>query len=62
MKTIKKNQSEIKDTLTEMKNNLQGIYSRIDEANNQNSDLENKEAKDTQSQQQTEKRIQKNMV
>ena len=27
---IKINQSEIKDTLTEMKNNLQGIYSRVD--------------------------------
>ena len=40
MKTIKKNQSEIKDTLTEMKNNLQGINSRIDEAENLISDLE----------------------
>ena len=45
METIKKNQSEMKDTLTEIKNNLQGVNSRVKEAKNQNSDLEYKEAK-----------------
>ena len=46
METIKKDQSEMKDTLTETKNNLQGINSRVDEAENQISNLEYKEAKD----------------
>ena len=35
----------MKDTLTEMKNNLQGINSRADEAQNQINDLEHKEKK-----------------
>ena len=41
--TIKK--SEMKDILTEIKNNLQGINCRVDEAENQNNDLEYNEAK-----------------
>ena len=45
MKTIKKNQSEMKDTLTEMKNNLWGINSGVDEAKNQINDLEHKKEK-----------------
>ena len=36
-------QSEMKDTLIEIKNNLQGNNSRRDEAKNQINDLENKE-------------------
>ena len=44
METIKKNQSEIKDTLTEM-NNLQGSNRRLNEPKNQISDLEYKEPK-----------------
>ena len=47
----------MKDTLTEMNNNLQGINSRVDEAKNQISNLEYKEAKDTQSDQQKEKKL-----
>ena len=39
METIFK-KSEIKNTLTEMKNNLQGINSGLDKAENQISDLE----------------------
>ena len=35
----------MKDTLIEMKNNLQGINSRVDEAKNPINDLEHKEAK-----------------
>ena len=54
--SIKKDQSELKDTLTEM-SNLQRINSRVDEAKNQISDLEYKEAKNNQSEQQKEKII-----
>ena len=49
--TIKKNQPEMKDTPTEMHDNLQGINSRVDEAKIQISGLEYKEAKNTQSEQ-----------
>ena len=42
---IKKTQSEMKDTLIEIKNNLQGNKSRMDEAKKQINDLEHKEAK-----------------
>ena len=52
-------QSEMKDSLTEIKNNLQGNNSRMDEAKNQINDLKQKEAKNNQSEQQEEKRIQK---
>ena len=41
-KSIKKTQAETKDTLIEIKNNLQG-NSRMDEAKNQINDLEYKE-------------------
>ena len=59
IETMKKNQSEMKYTLVEM-NNSQGINSRVSEAENQIfSDLEYKEAKNTQSEQQKEKRIPK---
>ena len=37
--SIKKNQSEMKDALIEMKNNLQGINTREDDVENQISDL-----------------------
>ena len=57
--SIKKTQAEMKDILTEIKNNLQGINSRVDEAKNQINDLEHKEEKDIQSVQQEEKRTQK---
>ena len=56
LNSIKKIQSEMKDTLIEIKNNLQGNNSRVDEAENQINDLEHKEAKSNQSEQ--EKRIQ----
>ena len=44
LNSIKKIQSEMKNTLTEI-NNLQGINSRVDEAENQINDVEHKEAK-----------------
>ena len=58
LSSIKKIQSETKDTLIEIKNNLQGNNSRVDEAENQTNDLEHKEAK-IHTEQQEEKRIQK---
>ena len=45
---IKKIQSETKDTLIEIKNNLQGMNSRVHEAENQISDLEHTESKNKQ--------------
>ena len=60
LSSIKKIQSEVKDTLTEIKNDLQGNNSRVDEAKNKIDDLEHKEANNNQSEQQEEKRIQKN--
>ena len=45
LSSINKIWSETKDTLIEIKNNLQGNNSRVDEANNQIKDLEHKGAK-----------------
>ena len=45
LSSMKKIQSEMKDTLIEIKNNLQGNNSRVDEAENQSNDMEYKEAK-----------------
>ena len=57
--SIKKNQSETKDTLIEIKDNLQGNNSKVSEAKNQINDLERKETKNNQSEQQEEKGIKK---
>ena len=43
--TIKRNQSKVKDTLIQIKNNLQGNNSTVDEAENQLNDLEDKKVK-----------------
>ena len=59
LNSIKKIQSEMKDPLIKIENNLQGDNSRVDEAKNQINDLEHKVAKNNQSEQQEEKRIQK---
>ena len=48
-----------KVTLSEIKKNLQGTNSGEDEAENQTNDLEHKEGKSIQSEQQVEKRIKK---
>ena len=56
LESIKKVQSETKDTLIEIKNNLQG-NNRVHEAENQINDLEHEEAKNNQSEQQEERRI-----
>ena len=49
----------MKDTLIEIKNNLQGNNCRMDEAENEINDLEHKEAKNNQSEQQEEKKNKK---
>ena len=54
--SIKKIQSETKDTLIEIQKNLHGNNSRVNEAENQINDMEHKEAKNNQSEQE-EKRI-----
>ena len=50
LKSIKKIQSETKDSLIEIKNDLQGNNSRVDEAKDQISDIEYKAAKRTSNQ------------
>ena len=45
LNSIKKTQSEMKDTLIEIKNNLQGNNSRRNEADNPINDLQHKETK-----------------
>ena len=46
LNSMKKIQSEMKNTLIEIKYNLQGINNRADKAKNQVNDLEHKKAKD----------------
>ena len=48
LSSIKKIQSEMKDTIIEIKNNLQGNNSRMDETKNQINGMEHKEAKKQQ--------------
>ena len=55
--SIKKTQTKMKVTLSELKKNLQGINSGGDEAENQINNLEHKEENSIQSEQQKEKRI-----
>ena len=55
LNNVKKIQSEIKDTLIEIKNNLQGNKSRMDEAENQINDLEPEEAKNNHTEQEKKK-------
>ena len=50
----------MKDTLIEIRNNLQGNNSRVDEGKDQINDSEHKEAKNNQSEQEEEKRLEKN--
>ena len=57
LNSIKRTRSEMKDTLIEIKNNLQGSNNRVDEAKNEINDLGHKEANNDQVEQQEEKRI-----
>ena len=54
--SLKKTQAEMKVTLSEIKKNLQGINSGVDETENQINDLEHKEEKNIQTEWQEEKR------
>ena len=56
LSSIKKTQSETKDTLIEIKNNLQGNSNRMDKVKNQINDLEHKEERNNHAEQQEEKR------
>ena len=56
LNSIKKIQSETKDILIAIKDNLQGNNSRVDGAKNQINDLEHKEAKNKQSKQHEKKK------
>ena len=60
LNSIKQTQTEMKDILMEIKNNLQGINSRTDEADNQSNDMEHKKTKNNQAEQHEEKRTLKN--
>ena len=57
IETIKKYQLEIKNTITQMKNTSEGLNIRLDEAEDQISNLNDKVAENFQSEQQKEKRI-----
>ena len=60
LSSIKKIQSETKDSLIVIENNLQGNSIRVGEAKSQINDLEHNKAKNNQSEQEEEERIQKN--
>ena len=59
LNSIKKIQSEMKDSLIEIKNNLQGNNRLVDEAKSRFNDLEHKEANKKNQSEQEEKRIKK---
>ena len=60
IETIKKDQSKIKNAISEINNTLERINSRLDEAEDTISVLEDKVEKNTQVEQQKEKRHSKN--
>ena len=55
-----KDQEEMKNTISELKNTVEGINSRLDEAKDWISKLEDKVEKNTQNEKGKEKRFQKN--
>ena len=59
LETIKKDQSEMKNAISEINNTLEGINTRLDETEDQVSNLEDKVEKNTQVEQQKEKKLQK---
>ena len=56
LNSIKEIQSEMKDTVIKIKNNLQGNNSRVDEAENQINGLEHKKPKKKKKSEQEEKK------
>ena len=59
LSSIKKIQPEAKDTLIEIKNNLQGNNHRVDEDKNQTNDLEHQESNTTNQNNKKEKESRK---
>ena len=59
LSSLRKIQSEMKKTLIEVKNNLQGINSKVDAAENQSNNMEHKETKHNESEQHEEKIVKK---
>ena len=57
IKNIEKNQSEMKNSITEIKNTLEGIYSRPDKPEGWMGNLENRPVESNQTEQEREKRI-----
>ena len=57
---INKGKEEEKNSFSELKNTVEGIKSRLDEAEDQISELEDKLEKNTQNEQEKEKRLRKN--
>ena len=62
LNSMKKIQSKMKDTLIEIKNNLQGNISTMDKAEIQINDLGHNEAKNNQSEQQEKKNPKKTRI
>ena len=60
VETINKGQEEMKNTISELKNTVEGIKSRLDKAEDRISELEGKVEKNTQNEQEKEKRFRKN--
>ena len=60
MENIKKNQSELKNIIAEMKNTLEGINSRLNDTEEHTSDVQDSVMEITQLEQQKEKQIFKN--
>ena len=57
IETINKGQEEMNKTISELQNTVEGIKSRFDEAEDWVSELENKVEKNTQNEQEKEKRL-----
>ena len=60
IETINKGQEEMKNTISELKTTVQGIKSRLDEAEDWISELQGKVEISTQNEQEKEKRLRKN--
>ena len=59
LNSIKKVKSQTKGTLIEIKDNLQGHNSKVDEAENQINDLEHEETKTTHQNKKKKKKLKK---
>ena len=59
IETINKGQEEMKNTISELKNTVERIKSRLDEAEDRISELEDEVQKNTQKEQEKEKRLRK---